>query len=112
MAMSSAPLQPPQKDFFVSYTKVDRKWAEWIGEKLEENGYTVILQSWDFLAGGNFVLAMHDAAQSTKRTIAVLSPAYLKAPFPQAEWAAAFGQDPTGADGKLIPVRVEPCNPP
>ncbi len=105
-------LQPPQKDFFVSYTKTDSDWAKWIAHKLEENGYTVTLQAWDFLAGGNFVLAMHEAAQRNRRTIAVLSPAYLKALFTQPEWAAAFVQDPTSAEGKLIPVRVEECQPP
>jgi hypothetical protein len=109
--MSSA-LHPPQKDFFVSYTKADSKWAKWIAEKLEENGYTTTVQAWDFLAGGNFVLAMHDAAQRNRRTIAVLSPAYLNALFTQPEWTAAFVQDPTSSEGKLIPVRVEECQPP
>jgi hypothetical protein len=104
------PLDPPTKDFFVSYTRADRDWAVWISSKLEENGYSVILQAWDFLAGGNFVLDMNEATKA-KRTIAVLSPAYLKAPFPQTEWAAAFVQDPTGANGTLIPVRVVECTP-
>ena len=35
--------------------------------------------------------------------IAVLSPDYLAAPYPQSEWTAAF------ANGKLLPVRVREC---
>ncbi|GHO92386.1 hypothetical protein KSF_024340 [Reticulibacter mediterranei] len=105
-------LEPLQKDFFVSYTKTDKKWAEWIAWQLEQAGYTCILQKWDFLSGGNFVLDMQNAATRTRRTIAVLSPAYLSALYTQAEWAAAFTQDPTSENGKLLPIRVQECKPP
>jgi hypothetical protein len=40
-----------RKDFFVSYTGVDRQWAEWIACVLEEAGHTVVLQAWDFRPG-------------------------------------------------------------
>jgi len=106
----SPSLQPPKKDFFVSYTKTDRNWAEWIAWYLENEGYTCILQKWDFRPGGNFVLDMQEATQA-ERTIAVLSPDYLNATFPQSEWTAAFVQDPTSKDRKLIPVRVRECKP-
>ncbi len=33
-------------DFFVSYTKADEQWAEWIGWVLEEAGFAVTLQAW------------------------------------------------------------------
>ncbi|MBW4523324.1 MAG: toll/interleukin-1 receptor domain-containing protein [Scytolyngbya sp. HA4215-MV1] len=97
-------------DFFISYTGNDRPWAEWIAWVLEEAGYSVIIQAWDFQVGGNFVLDMQKATEA-KRTIAVLSALYLTKPFPQSEWAAAFAQDSTSANRKLIPVRVEDCNP-
>jgi hypothetical protein len=29
------------KDFFISYHKVDKTWAEWIAWHLEEAGYSV-----------------------------------------------------------------------
>jgi hypothetical protein len=38
-------------DFFVSYTSVDRAWAEWIVWQLEDEGYTVVVQAWDFIPG-------------------------------------------------------------
>ena len=100
------------KDFFVSYTGQDRSWAEWIAWVLEEAGYTVVIQAWDFRVGGNFVLDMQRATIEARRTIAVLSSLYLEKPFPQPEWAAAFAQDPTSSERKLIPVRVENCKPP
>ena len=36
-------------------------------------------------------------------------PPYLSALYTQPEWAAAFANDPTGQDRKLIPVRVQDC---
>ncbi|MEJ1930716.1 TIR domain-containing protein [Nostoc sp. NIES-2111] len=98
------------KDFFISYTGNDRTWAEWIAWVLEEAGYSVVIQAWDFSPGGNFVLDMQKAT-GANRTIAVLSSLYLQKPFPQSEWAAAFAQDPTSINRKLIPVRAEECNP-
>jgi tetratricopeptide (TPR) repeat protein len=98
-------------DFFVSYNRQDRVWAEWIAWTLEERGYVTVLQAWDFRPGSNFVLEMQKAASGTRQTIMVLSPAYLAAEYTQAEWAAAFGADPRGVARKLIPVRVAPCKP-
>ena len=83
-------------DFFISYTSADRAWAEWIGYVLEEKGFSVIIQAWDFRPGSNFVLEMQKAAADADRTIMVLSPDYLKSQFASSEWAAAFAQDPMG----------------
>lgn len=44
------------KDFFVSYNKADRRWAEWVAWQLEEAGYTTMLQAWDLRPGSSFVL--------------------------------------------------------
>ena len=100
-----------EKDFFVSYNFHDRAWAEWIAWVLEEAGHSVVIQSWDFRPGGNFVLDMQQAAQDCDRTIAVLSEHYLQATYTQPEWAAAFARDPQSQQRKLIPVRVSKCDP-
>ena len=68
-------------DFFVSYNKADRSWAEWTAWQLEEEGYTTAIQAWDFRPGSNFVLEMQKAASNAERTIAVLSQDYLDAEF-------------------------------
>ena len=99
------------KDFFISYNHADRQWAEWIAWHLEDVGYTAIVQAWDFRPGSNFALEMHASAQTALRTIAVLSPDYLDAPFTLAEWASAFTQDPTSKKGKLLPIKVRECDP-
>ncbi len=99
------------RDFFISYNSEDRLWAEWIAWILEEAGYSVFIQSWDFRPGADFVREMHKAADQTEKTIAVLSENYLRAEFTQSEWAAAFAKDPTGDAQKLVPVRVGECKP-
>jgi hypothetical protein len=101
-----------RRDFFISYTTVNRPWAEWIAVQLEAAGYTTVLQAWDFRPGSDFVHQMQQATSTAGRTIAVLSPAYFGSEFGEAEWRAAFIKDPTGELGLLIPVRVQECAPP
>ncbi len=98
-------------NFFVSRNKADKAWAEWIAWQLEAAGYRTVVQDWDFGAGNNFVLEMQNGATEAERTIAVLSPDFLKSEYTAPEWAAAFAQDPTGAKRRLIPVRVRECKP-
>ncbi|WP_250291430.1 toll/interleukin-1 receptor domain-containing protein, partial [Frankia sp. CiP1_Cm_nod1] len=96
-------------DFFVSYTQSDRGWAEWIAWVLEEDGSRVLLQAWDFGAGSNWVRGMDDGVSRARRTLAVLSGAYAGSTYCQAEWQAAWREDPAGKDRKLLVFRVEDC---
>jgi hypothetical protein len=99
-----------KKDFFISYNKADRTWAEWIAWQLEESGgYSVVIQAWDFGPGGNFVLEMDRAIQECERVVAVLSPDYLTSLFTQPEWAAYFAQDSTSEKRLIVPLRVREC---
>jgi hypothetical protein len=98
-----------KRDFFISFTRADSDWATWVAWVLEQAGFLVLFQNWDF--AGSFVLEMDRAHKETRRTIAILSPDYLKSEFCMAEWAARFKQDPTGKHDLLIPVRVKPCDP-
>jgi hypothetical protein len=52
---------------------------------------------------------MHLATQITERTIAVLSRAYLESAFSEQEWQAAWAEDPSGVEGKLLVLRIEDC---
>jgi tetratricopeptide (TPR) repeat protein len=95
------------KDFFISYNKSDRAWAEWIAWQLEENGSAVVLQQWEFRPGANFVLEMQRAVAEAKRVISVISPDYVNALYSRPEWASAFGQESSIYERRtLLPVRV------
>jgi hypothetical protein len=102
---------PSRRTFFVSYTAADKAWATWIAYILEADGFAVTIQEWDFRPGSNFAAEMDKALKQCPRMIAVLSPAYLKARFPTAEWTAVFASDPEGAKNALVPIMVEECRP-
>jgi hypothetical protein len=100
-----------QRDFFVSYTQADRAWAEWLAWELEAAGYTTVLQAWDMPAGTAFVHAVDQAVQHARHILLVLSPAYLHSQMAEAEWRPGFKADPSGTQRRLLPVRVEDCQP-
>ena len=95
-------------DFFISYTQADRAWAQWIAWALEEDGYRVLIQAWDFAPGSNWAAGMQAGARAA-RTLAVLSQAYLDSVYGSAEWQAARVSDPMGAGRRLVTVRVAAC---
>jgi hypothetical protein len=100
-----------KKDFFISYTGVDEGIADWIAFCLEDAGYQVTYQKWDFRPGNNLVLLMNKALYEANHVLAVLSPSYEEALFTSPEWAAVFTDDPQGLNRKLIPIRVKEFKP-
>jgi hypothetical protein len=102
---------PDQLDYFISFGGPDEKWADWVARVLIEDGARVLVQSLDMRAGQNIV-HQTQLGTSAKRTIMIMSPDYFGRSFPEAEWAAAFFQDPVGLAGKLVPVMVRTCEPP
>lgn len=90
-----------QPDFFVSYTGVDQAWAEWISLVLEQAGYRVVVQAWDF-GPGNFLEQMELAVRRARRLLPVLSEAYLVSRYGLTEWTA-FAKNPS----TIIPVQIE-----
>ncbi|MDT3444464.1 TIR domain-containing protein [Pseudofrankia sp. BMG5.37] len=99
-------------DFFISYTQADRVWAEWIAWQLEDAGYRVLFQGWDFVPGAHWMARMSDGVRGSERVLVVLSHAYLTSVYGRHEWEAAFRQDPSGLERKVVPVRVEDCTRP
>src|SRR5258708_1794886 len=107
MSQDDTDKEQGHRDFFISYTSSDRQWAEWIAMQLDQAGYTLFIQAWDFRPGSNFVAEMDNAAKRAERTVLVLSPAYLESDFAFAEWATAFRSDPRGIHRRLLPVRIQ-----
>jgi tetratricopeptide (TPR) repeat protein len=98
-------------DFFISYTGQDEGWAEWIAWQLEANGYTTVIQAWDFLPGHNFAVKMQNASVRADRTLGVISPAYFLSAATTAEWAGALARGFDGDRRTYIPIRVEDFHP-
>jgi tetratricopeptide (TPR) repeat protein len=97
---------PPPADIYLSYVAEDRMWADWIAAVLAQAGLRVRQPAAGALAGSNARDEAARAAGAASRTIAVVSPAYLRS-------HQAFGvrevmaiADPAGMTRRLIPVRI------
>ena len=92
-------------DFFISHAGRDTGWAEWLAWQLQEAGYTVELDVWDWALGEDFVTRMEAALERADRLLAVCTEAYFSSVFGGAELRAAFAQQ---SAGRIVPVLVEP----
>ena len=92
-------------DFFISHAGRDTAWAEWLAWQLQEAGYTVELDLWDWTPGEDFVTRMQSALERADRVLAVCTEAYFASVYGGAELRAAFAQQPAG---RIVPVLVEP----
>src|SRR3954462_3148985 len=94
-------------DFFISHAGRDTGWAEWLAWQLEQAGYRVELDVWDWAPGEDFVARMAAALERADRLRAVCTEAYFPSAGGGAEMRAAFPAK-TGAAGQIVPVLVEP----
>jgi TIR domain len=94
-------------DFFISHAGRDTGWAEWLAWQLEQAGYTVELDVWDWAPGEDFVVRMQQALERADRLLAVCTEAYFSSTFGGAELRAAFAGSAAAA-GRVVPVLVEP----
>ncbi|MGY1763307.1 FxSxx-COOH system tetratricopeptide repeat protein [Geodermatophilus sp. SYSU D00779] len=94
-------------DFFVSHAGRDTAWAEWLAWQLQQAGYRVELDVWDWAPGEDFVARMQQALQRADGLLAVCTEAYFASVFGGAELRATFAGQ-AGAAGRIVPVLVEP----
>ena len=98
-------------DFFVSYTRADQAWAEWISAVLEEKDYRVLVQAWDSVPGRNWPLFIDEGVRDASFLLVVLTPDYLRSKGGTAEWQAVWASDLPGERRRVVPVLIEPCEP-
>ena len=102
-------------DFFVSYAGPDRPWAEWIGARLQSEGYSVVLDVWDWQPGDNMISRTNDALMAANRVIALYSRKYFdRERYTTDEWTAILAERPRpgSARRRLVPLRIEDVTPP
>lgn len=97
------------KNFFVSYNKADKDWAEWLDWFVRSKGLTTFTQFNDIPWGTNFVSRMDEGLKQAERLILVLSPDLLSSLYAAAEWTTVFSRDPDGSKRLLLPIRVREC---
>src|SRR3712207_3979757 len=97
-------------DFFISHAGRDTGWAEWLAWQLQQAGYSVELDVWDWVPGEDFVARMQEALQRADRLLAVCTSAYFSSTFSGAELRATFAQQWAGRTGRVLvePVTLPP----
>jgi hypothetical protein len=110
---SARPPAADRVDLFVSHAGKDRAWAEWVAWELQEAGYRVELDFWDWEVGENFVEKMRDALERADRMVALFSDAYFEAErFTTVEWTALMTERSATTRPRLLPFRIEDVDPP
>jgi cellulose biosynthesis protein BcsQ len=84
----------------VSHAPEDRMWADWIVAQLSAVGLRVSRESTVGTTGG------HVTGAEVVRTVALLSPDYVKSPLGRQVWQEVTARDPNNSHRLLIPVRL------
>jgi hypothetical protein len=101
----------PAADLYLSYVPEDRMWADWITAVLTGAGFHVLREDITSAAGTSTRAAARRGAGAAVRTLAVLSAAYQRSPQARGVWESLIADDPAGASGRLIPIRVGEVTP-
>lgn len=98
--------------FYVDYHEKDLRWAEWISWHLEQQtGYKVHFNGWDLQAGQNREQIFQQLLARYDFIIAVLSPHY-DISDKDSILSSALARDRREGQNRILPVRVEECDPP
>ncbi|OIO98309.1 MAG: hypothetical protein AUK03_01485 [Anaerolineae bacterium CG2_30_64_16] len=97
-------------DVFVSYNPADREWVdEWLLPRLRAAGLRVITD-FDFTAGAPRLAEVERAVDSSRRTLAVITPDWLASEWNNFETLLVQTLDPAVRRRKLIPVLLKPTD--
>lgn len=97
-----------KRNFFISHSGADTEYAEWIAWVLEEAGYSILIDSWDFPKGKGFVDCMNDGLMDCEQMIAVASPEYWNANYTNVEWKYFFQLESEHKTIRLFLVVIQP----
>lgn len=98
-------------DVFVSYSHADSDWVHNIlVPRLAIHGFTVCTDVASFTAGKFGIEQMEEAVVESKRTLLVMTPAYLNSEWSTFENVMAQSLDPAAKLRKIIPVLVSDCD--
>jgi tetratricopeptide (TPR) repeat protein len=105
--------QTPQGyDAFISYAPADHAWVwDELLPRLERAGRCVLIDERDFIPGAPIPDEKERAVRQSRKTVMVLSPAYLESEWAEFDTLLAQTLDPAARKRQLIPVIHVPCRP-
>ena len=94
---------------FVSYTKSDSQWANWIATDLRGLGHTPYVHQWEIGSGDDIVAWMENRHAAADHVLCVVSPEYWEAAYSRLEHNAALWRAVRERSSFLLYVVVKPC---
>jgi hypothetical protein len=102
-----------QYDAFISYSHHDSAWVRNVLlPHLEDEGLRVCIDFRDFELGAPSLVNMENAVERSRKTLIVLTPAWLESEWTAFESLLIQSDDPAGRRARMIPLRLKPCEPP
>lgn len=99
-------------DIFLSYFHEDRGFVERLASSLAVEGFTVWYDTRGLTAGNSFPREIERAVGSARRIGVVCTPASLQRPWVLKEMEVGHYREGRGEGDVLIPIRLEPYEPP
>jgi hypothetical protein len=97
-------------DVFISYSHRDQDWVRGdLLKKLEAGGLQVCIDFRDFEVGAPSVKEMVRAVEASRKTLLVLTPAYLESDWTEFESSLVQTLDPANKRRRLIPLCKSRC---
>jgi len=102
-----------QYDVFVSYSHTDKEWVhDWLLPRLEAASLRVCIDFRDFDVGVPSLVNMERAVDNSRRTLLVLPPAWVNSEWTDFEALLTQTTDPAARRRRLLPLLLQPCQPP
>ena len=98
-------------DVFISHSPQDEKWVEeWLQPRLERAGLRVAASYRDFVTGTPTLENIERCVRTSRRTLVVLTPEWIKSEWNAFEALLLRSADPAARARKLLPVLLKPCD--
>jgi tetratricopeptide (TPR) repeat protein len=111
--MSSDAAASYEYDVFISYSSKDKDWVR--GEllpRIEKAGVRAMIDYRDFTPGVPSMRGMERALTISRKTLLVLTPAFIESGWSEMELRMGQTLDPAARDPRLIPLLKAPCEKP
>jgi hypothetical protein len=100
------------RDLFLCHSGVNKPWVENLAERIEAVPYLdrhlgVVFDRWDFIKGKNIVTEIDEHIDHCRFIGLVVSKAMLESEWATMERTIAVWSDPSGREGRVIPLLIE-----
>ena len=102
----------PATGVFISHRKADAALAQRLAEQLRDEGFDVWFDEWRIDLGDSIVAKIDEGLEEAKYLVLCYSDAGIHSPWMSREWMSALARQLSGADVKLLPIRLSGGTPP